>query len=434
MVAEPDGPSVERLLTISVGLGVTESSEPARRTVDDDPGGTETDRRTRDPDVRSTVGVGSNPFSSMRAIASALMDSSWLDEGRGLERRVEERRRALTRRVDERDAEFDVERAPAGFPPTELEDRAIETPLPDADRAMVAIVESADVSNVESLEPRRSSVDGATTTGATGRSGVDVSVRGLRVGADTERRRDPRDAMAPARVRSSVRRGPDDPAATPDRSMRIVGVDGVESDDEPVDVRSVRERRSGRLGSERRATRGRLVSLRTATGAADPATAVDAASGTEDAMLVRETVDDGLEVDMAAAAAAASSDARGDGRSLRLGPKESERGVEEKSVSETSSGRWDGDDVDRRGVLASGRDARRIESGDSSIDRARRDWPVEREVDSVPPERASSRRRKDCAASGPDPVTTGVPSVTWEEKVGIGRVVRRTSAVRRIDG
>ena len=100
-------------------------------------------------------------------------------------------------------------------------------------------------------------------------------------------------------------------------------------------------------------------------------------------MVARETVDDGLEVDMAAAAAAASSDARGDGRSLRLGPKESERGVEEESVSE-----------------------------ESSIDRARRDSPVERGVDSVAPERASSRRRKDCAASGPDPVTTGVPSVT----------------------
>lgn len=348
----------------------------------------------------------------MRAIASAEMASSRVDEVPGLDRRIEERRRALTRRADERDAEFNVVGAPAGLPPTVLEDRAIETPPRDADWAMVAIVESADVSMVESLEPRLSTVDGATTTGATGRSGVDASVRALRVGADTERRREPRDAMAPARVRSSGRSGPDDPAAVPDRSMRIVGVDGVEFGDEPVDVRSARERRRGRLGSERRATRGRLESPRTATGAADPATAVDAPSGTEDAMVARETVDDGLEVDMAAAAAAASSDARGDGRSLRLGPKESERGVEEESVSETSSGRWDGDDVDQRGVSASGRDARRIGSEESPIDRARRDSPVERGVDSVAPERASSRRRKDCAASGPDPVTTGVPSVT----------------------
>lgn len=326
MVAEPEGPSVERLLTISDGLGVTDSSERDRRTDDDecDVEGTDTERRTREPVVRSTVGVGSNPFSSMRAIASAVMASSRVDEELEFDRRIEERRRALTRRADE--FEFDTERAPVELPPA-----ALETPFAAADRD----VGPTDPSTVESVEPRRSSGDGATTTGATGRSGVDTSMRGLRVGADTERRREPRDAMAAARVRSSVGRGSDEPLAPPERSMRGVGADGADSDDEPGDVRPAGERRTGRVGSVRRATRGRLVSPRTATGAADPATAVDAPRGTEDAMVARETVDDGLEVDMAAAAAAASSDARGDGRSLRLDPNVSERGIDEEPTSET---------------------------------------------------------------------------------------------------
>ena len=36
VVAVPEGPSVERLLTISDGLGVTDSSERDRRTDDDE--------------------------------------------------------------------------------------------------------------------------------------------------------------------------------------------------------------------------------------------------------------------------------------------------------------------------------------------------------------------------------------------------------------
>ena len=92
MVVPDDGPSVDRVLTISAGPGTTDDSVGERRTVREVDGidRLEGDRWTRDPDVRSMVGVGSKPFSSMAAIVSALIES---DRPADVERRTVARRR-----------------------------------------------------------------------------------------------------------------------------------------------------------------------------------------------------------------------------------------------------------------------------------------------------------------------------------------------------
>lgn len=174
VVTPAAGPSPDNRPTMSIGPGATGRRDSERRIVEDadrgDPGvdmGADGLRRTNDPATdRRIDGAGSKPFSSMAAMASALIESEPLAE---LDRRIVALRRRVVARVG--DAARDGRFADA----TEVEATRSSTPEPVGNtvapvsvvgaRPLAASAEFADVG----ATPARSEV-GETTSGATGRS------------------------------------------------------------------------------------------------------------------------------------------------------------------------------------------------------------------------------------------------------------------------
>ena len=174
VVTPAAGPSPDNRPTMSIGPGATGRRDSDRRTVDDaeredsdvDPDADGL-RRTNDPAIERRIdGAGSKPFSSMAAMASALIESEPLTE---FDRRIVAlRRRAVARvRDDAGEGRFadatDVEATTSSTPEPVGDDVA---PLSDVDaRPVAAAGEFADVGAATAR-----SEDGERTRGATGRS------------------------------------------------------------------------------------------------------------------------------------------------------------------------------------------------------------------------------------------------------------------------